>query len=606
MATHPIKSRRSRPSLSPWVILCAVGLLLVIVLVLAVRNYSREKRYLSELLSAKGAALIRAVEAGARTGMMGLMWGGNQVQMLLQETGRLPNVVYLAVTDRNGTILAHSNRTRVGRPLRADFSLRRLDPAVREKWHLTHLDNGRQVFEVYRYFHPIPGEGQRMRRQMSSMMRRFGMHPPPDNDWCFGKNRSPHGQIIFIGLDPGPFEAASRQDVRNTLTVSAILLLIGVGGFLSLFWAQNYRDAKRRLADTSAFADEVVTALPVGLITTDPEGRIAFVNAAAEKICGIQLEGVMNKPSSEVLPPELCALESAADRQGPVLEQELTARFPGRGRIPLSVSVTRIVNETGRFIGRILILRDLGEVKRLEEEIRRKEKLAALGSLSAGVAHEIRNPLSSIKGLAAYFGSKFASGSEDRQAADVMVHEVERLNRVVSELLDFARPSELNRRSADLNHLLDHSVRLIRQDAALKQVDIRLIKPESPPPVFLDPDRFSQCLLNLYLNAIDAMDSGGVLRIKAYIDGQRGLIVQVSDSGGGISADDLAKIFDPYYTTKSTGTGLGLAVVHKIVEAHRGRIDVQSSPNKGTTFTIFIPYEETAMHRTPSAAPDNL
>ncbi len=589
MPSNPAKKNLPRQPVSIWLMLAAVALLLIIVAVLSVRNYHREKRYQSQILSEKGAALIRAVEAGARTGMMGMMWGGEQVQTLLEETGRLPHVLYLSVTDTSGTVLADSDPRKVGRPLRAGFSLQQLSPGPRPRWHMVVLPDGRKAFEVYRFFRPFPGDMPGMHQRMASMMKHRGRDRVPENDWCFGPNRRARKQIILVGLDPTPFETARREDIRNTLVVSVVLLLLGAGGFMALFWAQSYRATKRLLQDTSAFADEVVTSLPVGLIATDREGRIAFVNAAAEKITGLEAQEIRGRIPAEVLPEVLSRLITAADRGEPVLEREVECRFADSRRVPLSVSASRIVSEAGHFVGHILILRDLGEVKRLQDEIRQKEKLAALGSLSAGVAHEIRNPLSSIKGLASYFGQKFEPGSSDREAADVMVREVERLNRVVSELLDFARPSELSRRQTDLADVLRHSVRLVQQDAGLHGIEIRLAIADDLPPLSLDPDRFSQCLLNLYLNAIEAMADGGRLTVAANAVPDGGVQITVTDTGRGIPEVHRSKIFDPYFTTKTTGTGLGLAIVYKIIEAHRGSISIENAAGGGTRFTIFLP-----------------
>jgi len=578
-----------RQPVSVWLVLAAVALLLIIVTVLSVRNYHREKRYQSQILSEKGAALIRAVEAGARTGMMGMMWGGDQVQTLLEETGRLPHVLYLTVIGPSGVVLADSDPRKVGHPLRPGFSFQQLTPEPRTRWHMVVLPDGRRAFEVYRFFRPFAGDRERMHRRMAPMMKHRGTNHVPENDWCFGPGRRVRKQVILVGLDPTPFEAARRQDIRNTLIISAVLLLLGAGGFMALFWTQSYRATKRLLQDTSAFADEVVTSLPVGLLATDRTGRIAFVNAAAEQITGLEAEKIRGRRPEDVLPNVLSSLVTAADRGETVLEQETECRFSDGRRVPLSVSASRIVSEAGHFVGHILILRDLREVKRLQDEIRQKEKLAALGSLSAGVAHEIRNPLSSIKGLASYFGEKFEPGSSDREAAEVMVREVERLNRVVSELLDFARPSELSRRQTDIVDVLNHSVRLVQQDAGLHHIEIRLSTADDLPPLFLDPDRFSQCLLNLYLNAIEAMTNGGVLTVEAAIAPGGGLRIAVTDTGPGIPERHRSKIFDPYFTTKTTGTGLGLAIVYKIIEAHGGSISIESAPGGGTRFTVFLP-----------------
>jgi two-component system sensor histidine kinase HydH len=239
-----------------------------------------------------------------------------------------------------------------------------------------------------------------------------------------------------------------------------------------------------------------------------------------------------------------------------------------------------------------LIFRDLGEVRRLQDEIRRTEKLAAIGGLAAGVAHEIRNPLSSIKGLASYFKNKFEEDTDDKEAAGVMIQEVDRLNRVISELLEFAGPTQLNPRSTDINALLEHSVRLIQKEAATKGVKIELNLSRQQMAAEIDSDRFSQCLLNLYLNALQAMDKGGRLTIENSIK-EKGLIkIEIKDTGPGIHTEDQNKIFDPYFTTKSKGTGLGLAIVHKIIEAHKGEIKVRNVSGQGAAFTIIIPVKQ--------------
>jgi two-component system sensor histidine kinase HydH len=386
-----------------------------------------------------------------------------------------------------------------------------------------------------------------------------------------------------------PFEDARQEDIRNTVVISFVLVLLGFGGFLSLFWVQNYQTTRRLLQDTSAFATEVVANLPVGLIATGPDGNIAFLNEAAERITGHTIEAARGGTPDGILPEEWCGLKELLDKGEAILEKEIECSFVGGRSVPLSVSGTKIVNEEGSFVGHLLILRDLREVRGLQEEIRRQEKLAALGSMAAGIAHEIRNPLSSIKGLATLFGGQFDEGSEGKEAAGVMLREVDRLNRVISELLEFARPSDLKLNPVDINDLLEHSVRLVQQDAKTKDIETKLAKHGGLPLVALDPDRFSQAILNLYLNAIQAMDNGGVLSIETTLPDDLHVMVQVADTGDGIRAHDLGKIFDPYFTTKPTGTGLGLAIVHKIIESHRGKLRAESTPGKGTVFTILIP-----------------
>jgi two-component system sensor histidine kinase HydH len=583
----PLKSK-SAPGLqtSPWIILGSTVILLAVVLVLAIANTNREKRYMAEVLSTKGAALIQAVEAGARTGMAGMMWGGRQIQRLLEETARLPDVLFMAVVDRDGKVVAHSDPARIGTPFRAERPLRHMGPEQVENWELVDYADGPRIFEVHRHFRPLEAFGGH-RGHMAGMMPRHGRMRFSEDDWFQPDQRQE--LIIVAGLDVTPFEEAIRGDILNTVVLSAVLLVLGFGGLVSLSWMQNFRAAQKRLQDATAYADEIVAHLPVGLIATDTKDRIAFYNAAAARVTGLDLATMQGRPASESLPENLCGLREALERGESVIEEEVSCPRPAGGEVPVSASAVRIVNAVGEFVGHVLILRDLGEVRRLQEEVRRQEKLAALGGLAAGVAHEIRNPLSSIKALATFFSGQFDDGSEGREAADVMVQEVDRLNRAITELLDFARPTDLKVKLVDVPMLLERSLQLVRQDAADRKIEVDLKIEEALCPVSIDPDRFSQCLLNLYLNAIEAMEAGGRLTVDCRTGHGRDLAIAITDTGPGIAPEQRKQIFDPYFTTKPKGTGLGLAIVHKIVEAHGGRLRLESTPGRGSRFTVNIP-----------------
>ena len=578
---------------SPWVIMSAAIILLCIVVILAVQNINREKRYMSQILSEKGAALIKAFEAGTRTGMMGMMWGGDQVQRLLEETALQPDILYLAVTDRAGVIMGHSDKNRIGGQFVDAVSLKGLNPNTQEQWRLTDDVNGGRVFEVYRNFRPLANADLMMRERTASMTKQRRMMMPQRNDWCSPLKLSKNDQIIFVGLDVEPFEAAQREDIRNTIIISSILLILGIGSFLSVIYAQSYRLTRRSLQDTSAFADEVVKSLPVGLIATDKNGKVTFYNSAAERITGLDLLKSRGENPENVLPSNFCGLKEVLDRGEFISEREMECEFAEDRIVPVSVSASKIVNEEGQFVGQVLILRDLGEVRRLQDEIRRKEKLAAIGGLAAGVAHEIRNPLSSIKGIASYFKNKFEEDSHDKETAGVMIQEVDRLNRVISELLEFARPTQLNLQATDVNDLLEHSVRLVQQEASTKGIKIDLNLSQQRLVADIDSDRFSQCLLNLYLNAIQAMGNGGLLAVESSVTLGSSIKIDIKDTGSGINSEDLNKIFDPYFTTKAKGTGLGLAIVHNIIEAHQGQVKVRSALGQGAVFRIVIPLKQT-------------
>lgn len=227
--------------------------------------------------------------------------------------------------------------------------------------------------------------------------------------------------------------------------------------------------------------------------------------------------------------------------------------------------------------------------KQLHEATARKEKLVALGHLAAGVAHEIRNPLSSIKGLAKYFAERTPADGEAHQLAQVMAKEADRLNRVVSELLELVRPAHLTYQSVDLNDVITHSLQLISQDAASRSITLAFTAQPALCRIQADPDRLKQVLLNLYLNAVHAIGRDGVITVAVRECGDGRVKVSVADSGKGMTAEQLQAIFTPYFTTKADGTGLGLAVVQNIVEQHGGTIHAESAPGEGALFTLYLP-----------------
>ncbi len=571
---------------SPFLVIGAATILAVVVVTMAVIDLGREKQYMTQLLLEKGAALIKAFEAGTRTGMRGGFGANVRLQHLLEEMAKQPGIFYIAVTDADGRIVAHNNAARIGTQLFSPKAMAELAPGATEQWRLAREedDDGRQSFLVYRRF--VPSSGGRGPHGMMHGQSPFRDHSFLCTEDCDvpGGRRDLRGVPldIFVGLDVAPIEAARRADLQNTMTTAGVLLVLGLGGVLALFWGQSYREQRRVLRHTTALASEVVASMPAGLVLVGPDDRVAMANGAAEGLAGVAPGGLVGRPAGEVLPPEV--LRGAAHG-----EREMDLRLAGGKPAALGVSVSQVSTEEGTPIGSLVLLRDLREVRRLEAEVRRREKLAAVGNLAAGVAHEIRNPLSSIRGYAAYFGAKFAPDSEDRQAAEVMVREVDRLNRVISELIEFARPSDLERRPVRLSDLAGHAARLTRPDAVARKVDINLDGVTDGPEVLADPDRLTQALLNLCLNAIQAMESGGVMRLATGLAPDGRAFVSVADDGDGIDAAERDRIFDPYYTTKSHGTGLGLPIAHKIVVAHGGEIVLTPRPEGGTLATVFLP-----------------
>jgi two-component system, NtrC family, sensor histidine kinase HydH len=225
--------------------------------------------------------------------------------------------------------------------------------------------------------------------------------------------------------------------------------------------------------------------------------------------------------------------------------------------------------------------------ERLKKEVETTRHLATVGKLAAGVAHEIRNPLSSIKGFATYFEKRYQDNSDDVETARIMIQEVERINRSITQLLEFAKPMAVEKKQVDIREMIAHSLKLMAQDLEKKSITAQVDIQSDRSRFFTDPDRMNQILLNLYMNSLAAMDTGGTLMVTVsdVLPG-KGLEIRVTDDGCGMNEAVLSDIFDPYFTTRSDGTGLGLSIVHRLVENLGGEIRVQSVKGKGTTFFI--------------------
>jgi two-component system sensor histidine kinase HydH len=332
--------------------------------------------------------------------------------------------------------------------------------------------------------------------------------------------------------------------------------------------------------------------MPVGLMTIDAEGRISSFNQAAEAILHFSIRDALGKLAAQVLPLHLCGLTLESRGLDATIIREIDCTLPDGKSIPLDVSISPLKDDDGTFWGHILLFKDLTEVRSLQREVETSRRLASLGKLAAGVAHEIRNPLSSIKGFATYFKERYRDHPEDHKTADIMIKEVDRLNRVITQLLDFARPLNIEKKRASLQNLINHTLKMIETQAGDQNITLEKTVPREVGEAMIDPDRMSQVLLNLYLNAMEAMgEEGGVLSVSLSEERDPSPMVKIaiSDTGVGIKKEDLEHIFDPYFTTKPSGTGLGLAIVHKIVEAHKGEIRVQSDPGEGTTVSVSLP-----------------
>lgn len=573
---------RIRITIPPWILIGATVILLPLFTLMTIANIRRHQETGTRLLVEKGAALIRSFEAGTRTGLMGEHFSGRHLQQLLSETAMQKDIVYLTVVDTNGITLAHNQVSRIGSPYGSDLDLYQLSRSDDVRWRILERPGKQAVFEVFSRFSPSGGlhrepDVLRLLRQLyrPHMANRPGLNPSDP--------------VIFIGLDMTSLQEAGRNDIRQAVIIAGVMLLIGLTGIILLLITHSVRETRVTLSRIKAFSDNLVENMPIGLIAIDSQKQLTSFNQVAESFFGHLTETGMGKDIAQILPRALWELIEHPDIQNSIVEKEIDCPVKDGRITPLAVSATLLHDRDGDFHGYILLFKDLTEIQSLKKNLARNHRLASVGRLAAGVAHEIRNPLSSIKGFATYFKERFQDHPEDKATAEIMIQEVDRLNRVVSHLLEFSRPVSVSGKPVDMKKLIHDSLKLIEQQIREKSINVTVNPFHETGDMILDADKISQILLNLYLNALDAMESGGSLAISfGRHPWKPGVEISVADTGGGIAETDLPHIFDPYFTGKPNGTGIGLAIVYNIVEAHNGEIKVESRTGKGTTFTVFL------------------
>ena len=549
-------------------LLVATFVLLVVVGFLTYLNYNREEELLKDHLKRQGVTVIRALEAGARSGMMDMMWGEAQVQSLFRETAKGPNIDRILLVDENGKIITDSSPDSLNW-----YAGKFLVPQSQDNTLTLVFEKkpGQNIFRVIRNYVPLNREQNSRNDWM--------------NDCCAGGLQNVP-QYIVLDLKMQEYQAAQMEDVRLAVLYGLVLFIIGSASLYFLFVAQNYYVANRTLKTMESYTQNVVESMPNGLISLDKEQCIETINRNAIRLLKLDVDKLIGKPLSKVL--SNCKLPETFLPGEDIYQKQVECHLNDGTIIPLSTTSSQLKDEKGQVIGSVIILRDLRDIRSLEKQIQRSERLASLGRMAAGIAHEIRNPLGSIKGFAQYFRNKFASGSEDRNYATVMVNEVDRLNRVIQDLLNFAKPQEPKLAKVGLQSLIKHSLKLVRPDLQSKNIKVVDNLPEDSPIIIMaDADMITQVFLNLFLNAIEAMDMDGWLEI-GLTEREQQLEISVSDNGGGIPQENLSRIFDPFFTSKKEGTGLGLAIVYRIMENHNGTIEVESKPTLGTTFRLIF------------------
>jgi PAS domain S-box-containing protein len=361
------------------------------------------------------------------------------------------------------------------------------------------------------------------------------------------------------------------------------------------------RQRYTELSDLKSYTDHILSSFVNGLVTLDLDGRVVTVNPAAEALTGCAASALRGRAAADAFQhlPELrdLLLETLRTRVGVGPVSFVLSRSDGRS-VPVELATTPLLGSEEQALGVVAVLRDLTPVRQLEEQLRRSDRLAALGTLAAGLAHEIKNPLTAIMTFSRHIARRFNDERFRERFQSVVPRELERINAIVDGLLRLARPARLVLAPVHLPPLLEQALELYAPQIEARGIRVRREVTVGVPPVPGDAEQLYQAFLNLVANAIDAMEEGGTLTVtlgwSRPEDGPDGaprdrLVVEVADTGSGIKPEESPNVFNPFFTTKSGGTGLGLAIAHKIIEDHGGTVTFRSAPSQGTVFAVGLP-----------------
>ncbi len=360
------------------------------------------------------------------------------------------------------------------------------------------------------------------------------------------------------------------------------------------------------LAREKGFLETIFNSLLEGVIVTDPKDQIIYLNRMASEFFALQGAESIGKPIADVLPElELDFIANKTD----TISRDIEVFYPQERLLnfylaPLLSDETP--SDQQSLVGRLFILRDITNIRREKEESIESERSSMATLLAASIAHEIGNPLNSLTIHLQLLERRLEKipldqAQEFKKSLSIAQNEVTRLDQIISQFLNAIRPAPLNLHLEDINETVLESLSFLKQEIENRRVEVELLLGKNIPHLWLDRDQLKQALYNVIRNSFQAMKSGGLLRILTGFD-QTHIWVSIGDTGGGIPSSEFDKVFQPYFTTKSDGHGLGLHVVERIVRAHRGEIMLENNSGKGLIFTIRLPRGDRRTHSLPARA----
>ena len=519
----------------------------------------REKNYLLELAHSEGLNIAFSIQA------LGSEFIVNrnvltEILTLFQKEG----VAFIDILDQSGAVRMSTDRLRLNEQTNIQF------PGKINYFQIRNHDNKRtlQIIKPFEFSD-----------RFSSDL--FG--------FLFLRDK-----YLSIGINLEGYYQRYNQIKQRVILNYAVILIVLLSGIFMAFRLQENIIVKRTLQNMKDYTGKLLETMDSGVLSVDQKNIIRTINRKSEEIFQVRREEVLNRNAEEVVPIKIGgkSIYELGLVEGKKIEQETEIITKEGVHKILEINTSFLEGEKNQPGGMVVLIRDITRLKRLSEEINRNKRLVSLGQITSAIAHEIRNPLSSIRGLTQFLFQSCPDEEERKSDLKIIMKEVDRLNQLINQVLDFSRPKKLNISHFSLSEMIKDLINLLKLKDREKAVQFQLSLESPVQSIFADQDQIRQVLMNIILNAIQAVDSQGKIVIDlqpSYYNGKEAVLISIKDNGAGIGEEELSHIFDPFFTTGGQGTGLGLSIAYNIIEAHQGSIAISSEQGWGTEVKIFIP-----------------
>lgn len=547
------------PKNNLYIILILALLFSLVLGYISYHELQREKNYLLELAHSEGLNVAFSIQT------LGSQFIVNrnvltEVLNLFQKEG----ITFIDIVDNNGLVRMSTDKLRMEERVEIEFP-------GRVNYFQTHDRENRRILQIIKPFD--------FGDSFSSDL--FG--------FIFLRDK-----YLSIGINLEGYYLRYNQIKQRVFLNYLIILIISLLGVSMVFRFQENLVARRTIRNMRDYTTKLLETMDSGVISVDRHNIIKTINKKSEEIFQVKRDEVLNKNAEEVLPLKIRdkSLYLLGLQEGKKIEEELEFETKTHIQKNLVINTSFLEGEHNQTGGMVILVRDITRLKRLSEEINQNKRLASLGQIASAIAHEIRNPLSSIRGLTQFLLQSSPEDNEQKSDLKVIIKEVDRLNELINQVLDFSRPKKLNFTCFALGETIEELVNLLKSESREKEIRFQLSLECPHHNIFADRAQIRRALMNVILNSIQAVSPKGEIAISlksALYRDQEAVLISIKDNGAGISEEELAHIFDPFFTTRSQGTGLGLSIAYNIIEMHQGTIAIESAPGQGTLVKIFIP-----------------